>query len=485
MNFNYTQLLLAFSPEITLIIGACLVLGADFITQKSVPLSQRVTQSILVGLITLVAAGYLSYTSNQALDIPGIITFDPLAYGSRLCIIILTTLVVCSLGATPDRIQPAEYISLLLLGTSGLIVMPAAQNIILGFLALELASLSLYILTGFDRTRSRSSEAGMKYFILGSTAAAFLLFGISLIYGATGSVDLNLIASHLNSHPLTPLTKISLIFIIVGFGFKTAAAPFHLWAPDVYEGAPATSAALISSVSKLAGFAFFTRLLSIGLAPLRGNLSFKDSSAGWLILLAVLTLASLLIGNLGALAQTNIRRLLAYSAIAHTSTLIIALMIFNTTGASLIIYYTLTYGCALIGIFTILGLLDPEYKSGLITDLAGLSKRSPLLAGLLGLYTLSLAGIPPLAGFFGKFFVFTFALKSQGLSSPLGILVLAGILFSAVALYYYLGILKQIFVKPSTQAPLTIKLNVATLAALILTALVIVVLGIAPQLIVN
>src|SRR5687768_5210246 len=210
--------------------------------------------------------------------------------------------------------------------------MAVAQQLLIAFLALELASLSLYVLAGFDKTRAESAEAGLKYFLFGGISAAFLLFGFSLIYGLTGSIEFTTISAKLRGMPADPLLIVALVMIIVAFGFKAAAAPFHLWAPDVYQGAPAPSAALIASASKLASFVLFARLLWAGAGPAAGSVSTLDTLPGWLPVLALLALASLLLGNLAALAQSNLRRLLAYSAIAHSGGLLLGVMAAGRTG---------------------------------------------------------------------------------------------------------------------------------------------------------
>jgi NADH-quinone oxidoreductase subunit N len=245
---------------------------------------------------------------------------------------------------------------------------------------------------------------------------------------------------------------VALVMVLVGFGFKVAAVPFHLWAPDAYQGAPSSAAALVASASKLAGFAFFLRLLwgglGGGLGRFAGDVSGLPPAAGWMPVVAVLALGSLLVGNLGALAQTNVRRLLAYSAIAHAGVMLLGIIAAGGAGAGPLFYYAATYGLATVGAFGVVSVIERDAPCRTLTDLAGLWQRSPLLALTLFVFVLSLAGVPPLAGFFGKFAVFAAVLKLNGLAGPAGWLALLAIAFSAVALYYYLAILKQALVAP-------------------------------------
>jgi NADH-quinone oxidoreductase subunit N len=360
--------------------------------------------------------------------------------------------------------------------------MAAANNLLLGFLAIELASLSLYILVGFDKTRPDSAEAGLKYFLFGGMSAAFMLFGFSLLYGLTGAIDLTSLGFILRDN-LSPLTLVALVMVLVGFGFKVAAVPFHLWAPDAYQGAPASAAALVASASKLAGFAFFLRLLWGGLGRFSGEISASPLATGWGPVVAVLALGSLLLGNLGALAQTNVRRLLAYSAIAHAGVMLLGVIAAGAAGVGPLFYYAATYGLATVGAFGVISVAERAAPCQTLTDLAGLWKRSPLLALTLFVFVLSLAGVPPLAGFFGKFAVFAAVLKLNGLGGPAGWLALLAIALSAVALYYYLAILKQALVVAPAKDASRIPVPPLPALSLLVCAALLLLLGILPSLI--
>ena len=379
--------------------------------------------------------------------------------------------------------NPAEYIAILLFATTGFTLMAISQQLLIAFLALELASLSLYILAGYDKSSPASAEAALKYFLFGGMSAAFLLFGFSLVYGLTGSIAFPEIARQLSIQGSSPLLIVALAMIVLALGFKAAAAPFHLWAPDVYQGAPASSTALIASASKLASFVLFVRLLWSGTGPAAGSVSTWDALPGWLPVVALLALASLLLGNIAALAQSNLRRLLAYSAIAHGGGLLLGLMSASQTGPAALYFYAATYGLATVGAFGVIAAIERAQPAGCqnVSDLAGLYRRSPLLAIALAVFVLSLAGIPPLAGFFGKFAVFAAALKLGGLSGIIGWLTLLAIGLSAVALYYYLVILKHALVLPPATDAAAIRVAPGAAIALTLLIAALVLLGLFPS----
>lgn len=493
MNLDYAGLFRALAPEAALVVGALAALGVDLTLLRGRALATRMNVAALLGALGVIAAFVLNGTCPcghcwvgvTGPVFGGVLVFDSLAVAARGGILGLALLTLgISTGSRLNR-NPAEYVSILLFATVGLLLMTAAQQLLVGFLALELASLSLYILAGFDKSRPESAEAGLKYFLLGAMSAAFLLFGFSLLYGLTGSLDLNHISDALRHQGITPLLVVALVMVTVAFGFKAAAAPFHLWAPDAYQGAPTPSAALIASASKLAGIVFFARLFWSGLGFSAGNVSYAFTSVGWLPVVAVLSGTSILIGNLAALAQTNVRRLLAYSAISHAGILLLGVIAVSRSGTAPIFYYAMTYGIATAGAFGVLGVLERQGRCEAITDLAGLHRRSPLLAGCLMVFILSLAGVPPLAGFFGKFYVFAATLKLAGLAGPAGWLAILAILFSAVALYYYMVVLKQALVVAPAKDAAPVKVPFVAGLALVAAAIAVLLFGIWPSLLLN
>ena len=482
---NYAELLRAMLPEAVLVIGALLVLTVDLLFGRSRSFEARLYTSVIVGCTATIAAMYAVFSVGALQSVfGGVLVLDTLSTATRLGVLMLTWLTLTLAGSTARPRHPAEFVAIILFATSGFTLMAVAQQLLVAFVALELASLSLYILAGFDKSRSASAEAALKYFLFGGMAAAFLLFGFSLIYGLTGSIELPAIAAHIARHGSSPLLAVALVMVLVAFGFKAAAAPFHLWAPDVYEGAPVSSAALIASASKLAGFTLFVRLLWPGFGPASGSVSSAVGVPGWLPIVACISAASLLLGNFAALAQSNLRRLLAYSAIAHAGVMLLAVLSAGNSGYGPLFYYALTYGLATIGAFGVIAVIECSGPCQNITDLAGLYRRSPLLTGCLSVYILSLAGIPPLAGFFGKFTVFAATLQLGGLAGPAGWLTILAILLSAVALYYYLVVLKQVLVvapKESASTPLSVPPDAAIV--LVFVALLLVGLGLFPSLV--
>lgn len=483
MNPNYHELLRALLPELALVVGALVVLGADLLAGRGQPAAERLRRSVALGLVALALAGWGTMASGQggpAFD--GVFALDALAFAVRLGVLALAVLTLGLMPGVARVRHPAEYVAIVLFATSGFTLMAVAQQLLVAFLALELASLSLYVLTGFDKSRPESAEAALKYFLVGGISAAFLLFGFSLLYGLTGSIDLPAIAFQLRAQPVTTLLVVALVMILAAFGFKAAAAPFHLWAPDVYQGAPASSAALIASASKLAGFALFVRLLWSGLGPVAGGATVPSPGPGWVTIVVMISAVSLILGNVAALAQSNVRRLLAYSAIAHAGALLLGVIAAGKSGPGPLVYYALTYGIATVGAFGVIAVVDHAGRCQELGDLAGLFRRSPLLAGCLLVFILSLAGIPPLAGFFGKFAVFAGALKLGGLSAPAGWLALLAIAMSAVGLYYYLLILKQAVVSsPAPGADSRIATPAVAAASLLIAAALLVALGIFPS----
>lgn len=483
MSPDYSSLLSALQPEVYLVLGALLVLGFDLAWARHRPVNRHHV-ALVIGLLALALAGWKAAATGTMGPVFGAaLMVDPLTIATRIGVIGLAGLALCLLPAPSQQRHPAEFVAILLLATTGFTLMAAANQLLIVFLAVELASLSLYVLAGFDKTRPESAEAALKYFLFGGMSAAFLLFGFSLLYGLTGSISLDQIGQQLSMQGGSPLLLVALVMVLVAFGFKAAAAPFHLWAPDVYQGAPAPAAALIASASKLAGLVVFTRLLWPGLGSAVGTIAHMPVTLGWAPVVALIAGASLLVGNLGALAQTNVRRLLAYSAIAHAGALLLGVIAAGRVGYAPLFYYAATYGLATVGAFGVLSVLESTGPAQKLTDLAGLHQRSPLLAGCLAVFVLSLAGIPPLAGFFGKFAVFAAVLRLGGLGGPVGWLAVAAIAFSAVALYYYLLILKQALVAAPAKDAAPVKTPLPAALALLVSAALIVELGVMPSLV--
>src|SRR5207245_8343471 len=356
------------------------------------------------------------------------------------------TILLTQAGQMPRH--PGEYLAVILLATIGLMLLVDSEELLMIFIGLELLGLSLYIMAAFDKTDARSAEAGLKYFLFGSTSSAFTLFGISLIYGMSGITSLAAISEKLATVSVQPLLAVGIVMTLIGFAFKIAAAPFHLWAPDAYQGAPIPSAAFIASGSKVASFVVLGKIVLVGFAPLHGDAAWHAMVAGWSPVLAALAALSILVGNFVALAQSNLRRLLAYSAVAHAGYTLIGLVAGDREGFSAALFYTTTYAITLVGAFGVVALVRRETGGDDLSNFSGLISRSPMLAGCMSIFMLSLAGIPPLAGFFGKFYLFSVALRVGGNHGLLWLVALA-LFGSLISLYYYLIVLKVIFAEPA------------------------------------
>jgi NADH-quinone oxidoreductase subunit N len=314
-------------------------------------------------------------------------------------------------------------------------------------------------------------------------SAGILLFGMSLLYGLSGSLELARIAIAVKASPGDPLLTLAIVMLLAGLGFKIAAAPFHMWAPEVYQGAPTCSAALVASSSKVASFFVLFVLFSVGMTGAAGRAAWGNQSPGWAPLVALLAVVSMLWGNLAAIAQSSVRRLLAYSAIGHAGYMLIALVVHTEQSLGALIYYVITYALATVGTFGVLAALEDE-KVDSIAHFAGLAKRAPDLSFCLLIFLLSLAGIPPLAGFFGKFYVFVSALEIADHPGLLWLVLLA-LAMSVVSFYYYLKVLKQAYVSEPVAGATVIRVPAATRVALWATAALVVLLGFLPDLLLN
>lgn len=366
-----------------------------------------------------------------------------------------------------QNIRAGEYYGLILLGTVGMGLMSSAMELVMMFIALEISSISTYILAGFRRRIATSTESSLKYFLLGSFATAFFLYGVALIYGSTGTTNITAIAAALRTGNVSGLTYMALALMFVGLGFKVASAPFHVWTPDVYEGAPAPVVALMSTGPKAAAFAMMLRIF-FG--------SFAQLGAWWLPLVWISAALSMTIGNLGALMQNNVKRMLAYSSIAHAGYILVAFASQQEIGISAAIFYTATYAAMNVGAFAVVSHFASEgerYVS--IDDYAGLGRRSPVLAITLTIFMLSLIGIPLTGGFLGKFLVFSAALKAN-----LVWLTIIGVVNSAIAAYYYLRLIVVMYMKEGDDSVALTPVPVAVAASLILAAGLTIYLGVVP-----
>lgn len=490
MNFDYLQILRLAAPETILVLAALGVLALDLTGGRGKPLSARMeTGARLTIGGCLAALGWMfAFPADGGLA-DGMFVASPLTQWLKSVLLVLTigtTLVSMTARFTG---HVGEYFALILFATTGMLFIVSSENLLMVFLALELTSLSLYVLVAFNKAGITSAEAALKYFLFGGMSAAFMLFGLSLIYGASGQIEITAIRVAIAGRTADSLLLTGLVMTLVGLGFKVAIVPFHLWAPDAYQGAPTPSAALIASGSKVAGFFILARLLSVSFPDAAGSGDWRGFLPGWMPVLAVCGALSMILGNLAAIRQTSVKRLLGYSAVAHSGYMVLGVMVAgsgwrNEESLAPLLYYVTTYALTSVGAFAVVSLVERETGNDQITSFAGLSRRAPVASFAMLIFLLSLAGIPPLAGFFGKFYLFAAAADSGG--RPLGWLwlVILAIATSAVSLYYYLQVLKQIFVihppedAPDTKLPLPASLALVVVGASVATL----VLGCAPRL---
>jgi NADH-quinone oxidoreductase subunit N len=450
---NYAQLLQLAMPQVIVVAAALIVMAIDLLVLRKSPIHLRF--AVAAGLASLGCAGAILrilFAPGQANILDGTLIANPLIYLVQIALLTLTVLtLLLSVNSTFTE-HVGEFVLLILVATAGMMFLVGSQDLLVIFISLELLSLSLYILAAFSKRSPQSWEAALKYFLFGGMSAAFLLFGFSLLYGLSNSTSLPHIAAAIHGPGLNPLLVIAIVTSAVGLGFKVAAAPFHFWAPDVYQGAPAPSAAFIASGSKVASFFIFFQLAAIGLAGAEGTAALPHPIRGWVPVIALLAAFSMLLGNLVAIRQSSLRRLLAYSAIAHAGYMLLAIAAHTQQSLAALLYYVITYAFATVGAFAVIAVVEEHRGSDQLSNFDGLSRQAPILSFCLAIFLLSLAGIPPLAGFFGKFYLFVTVLNAPKSMALLWLVVLA-IAMSAVSLYYYLKVLKKVYVAPPSEAP--------------------------------
>lgn len=488
MSYNYVELLKLAAPETIVVLTALAVLAVDLTSLRDMEVRLRMLIGGMLASVGCVAAIlWMLINPTQADAMHGMLVVSPLTQIVKVCLLGLTIATVLVSLEAKFTSHPAEYLSLILLATVGMMFLVSAEDVLMIFIALELTSLSLYILTAFNKRNIKSAEAALKYFLFGGMAAAFMLFGLSLIYGLSGATNLHAIAAALAGKGLDPLLIVAIVMTVIGFGFKVAAVPFHLWAPDAYEGAPSQSAAFIASGSKLASFFIFAKIMMIGFAGAEGSAAFRVFVSGWTPVIAVVAALSMVLGNLVAIVQSSVKRLLAYSAIAHAGYMLLGVLAHDQQAIASIVYYAATYGLATIGAFGVVALAEDGAGDDKLSSFVGFSKRAPLAAFAMMIFLLSLAGIPPLAGFFGKFYLFAAALKAGAPNLGLLWLVILAIAMSAVSFYYYLKVLKQIYVVTPDKIKRDDATSVSMAAQLVLLAIAVavIVLGCFPDLLVG
>ena len=432
-------------PEMVMLGMTCLVLVVDLF----VPQDKR-GFTLLLSLLTLVVVAIVTISVAPAVSIStfgGSFILDRMAVVLKLGVYLISFLVfVYSRDYLKDLgIYKGEYYLLGLFAVLGMMIMISAHSFLLIYLGLELLSLSLYAMIAFNRDSARSSEAAMKYFVLGAMASGLLLYGISIFYGVTGTLNITELSSLIQQQaPANPvMMAFALTFIVVGLAFKLGAVPFHMWLPDVYQGSPTSVTLFIGTAPKVAGFAMAIRLLVDGMS---------DLQVEWSQMLIVLSVASMVIGNIIAIAQTSFKRMLAYSTISHVGFILLGLLAGTELGFSSAMFYTLTYAFTSSVAFAVLMLLNREgFDAEEITDLKGLNDSNPWYAAMLAIAMFSMAGVPPTVGFYAKLTVINSVIQVD-----LVWLALLAVLFSVIGLFYYLRVIKVMyFDKPEQQQTTT------------------------------
>ncbi|HNV85471.1 MAG TPA: NADH-quinone oxidoreductase subunit N [Candidatus Omnitrophota bacterium] len=436
---NAVQSLAHFIPESILIVTGFLILVLDLFSKPK----RWLGWLALAGTTGALAYAAATIPGNTLPLFYGYFTIDPFSVFFRitaLVIITVTILMALAHKGTPPKQEGELYALLAFIGT-GLILMAASTNLLMIFISIEFVSLTSYILAGFEKHEGASNEASLKYLLFGSVASATMLYGMSLLFGLTGSVELNGIRDALAGCGNTgPLLLIAMALLFVGLSFKISAAPFHMWAPDVYTGAPTPIAGFLTVGPKAMGFAILLRVLFIALPALQKE---------WSSLFAVLSALTMTVGNIAAVSQTNIKRLLAYSSIAQAGYILMGIAAANAIGLEGILFYIAAYALTNLGAFTIVIVVVNQSKSEEISSFAGLAKRSPFIAASLAVFFVSLAGIPPLAGYFGKVLVFAGVIEQK-----LVALAVIAAVNSAIAAFYYFKVVKEMYLtEPADSVP--------------------------------
>jgi NADH-quinone oxidoreductase subunit N len=455
-------------PEIFLLAMVCVVMLADLVAgEKRRYVSYILAQIALIGCALLT---FVSFSSEPSYTFSGMFVDDAMADILKLMVYatVAAVLIYSRAYISTRGMYTGEFFSLVLFATLGMMVMISASHFLTLYLGLELLSLSLYALVALQRDNVSATEAAMKFFILGALASGFLLYGMSMVYGATGSLHVASVTEAIQTGALNhEVLVVGLVFIVAGISFKLSAAPFHMWAPDVYQGAPTAITLFIGSAPKLAAFGFVMRLLVEGMG---------EMVADWQGMLIILAVMSMALGNIAAIAQTNIKRMLAYSTISHMGFLILGFISADTNGYSSALFYVIAYVLMTLGTFAIIMMLSREgFEAENIDDFKGLNKRNPWYAFVTMLLMLSMAGIPPMIGFYAKLSVLQAVLNAGFVW-----LTIVAVLLSVIGAFYYLRIVKLMyFDEPVSNEPILPQGDVKVLFSV--NGLAVILLGIFPQ----
>lgn len=469
-NVNYQAIM----PSLVLCIFAIVMLMVTVFSKRG-----NTTHVAWLSVSALVVAAFVTMSgwNDPQAGFAGAVYLDNFAlFFSMICIIAAGLTILMSDAYLKREGYPiGEFYALIIFATAGAMWMVSGTDLLTIFLGLEVLSISLYILTGMFRGQNRSNEAGLKYFFLGAFSTAFLLYGVALLYGVSGSTKIAKIASHVHANPdvtQNPMFIAGGALLLIGFLFKVGAAPFHMWIPDVYQGAPTPVTAFMSVGAKAAAFAAFVRVTVIGLEGLQAELT----TLFWI--LAVLTMT---VGNFIALNQKNLKRMLAYSSISHAGYILIGLVAWNEIGQAAILFYLLVYTFMNMGAFAVLILIGKKGEENLTLDgIVGMGYKKPILGVALAIFLFSLMGLPPTAGFTAKFYIFAGAIEAGFIW-----LAVLGILNSAVSLYYYLRVLVQMYFKEPQEDFAWVTMDGSTLLSIGISVSVVLYLGIFPNALMN
>jgi NADH-quinone oxidoreductase subunit N len=424
---------------------------------------------VILGLLAAAALLVRDWGTTQSYY-SNMLTFDNYAIAFSTAISVIAVLwFMMSKDYFQNNTHVTDHFALVLFALVGAVFMVSYSNMAMLFLGIEILSISLYILAGSKMNDIFSNEASFKYFLMGSFATGFLLFGIALIYGVTGSFDITVIAQKILdvNTDFRFLLYAGVLMMLIGLAFKISAVPFHFWAPDVYEGSPTVVTAFMSTIVKIAAFAAFFRLF---------NYSFKPISPQWVDVVQVITILTLVVSNITAVYQHSVKRILAYSSVAHAGYMLITLVSLSDNATGAVFYYVISYAVASIAAFTVLHIMTLENENAIVDTFNGLAKRNPFLSFCMAVALLSLAGIPPLAGFFGKYYIFTVAFNSGYLG-----LVLLAVVTSLIGIYYYFRIIIAMYLK-STEKTEAVEVPVLHKIVLVICLLASIALGIFPDL---
>lgn len=477
LNISYS----AIAPEIITSLTGVAIMLIDAFSKQGARRTNALVAIIGFGLTLAALAGLWSgtWTPFGGDYFSGMVVVDHMRLSFSFIIVIVGILAVLLAGQflKDEELPAGEFFSLVMFASAGMLMMASAGDLVMVFLGLETTSIATYILAGYRKYDVRANESSLKYFLLGSFATAFLLYGIALVYGATGTTNIvgiqKAIASGAINYP--PLLLIGAAMMLVGFGFKIASAPFHLWTPDVYEGAPTLVTAFMATGPKAAVFAAFLRVFAVGFSSQTTGVG-ETLQETWVSVLAVIAVLTMTIGNVVALTQKNIKRMLAYSSIAHAG---YALVGFVTGDFGPVAFYLLAYAVMNIGAFAVIQMLArPGDRKTEISDYAGVGFETPLLSFSLAIFLLSLAGIPPTGGFIAKFFVFRSAWES---TPGLRWLVIVAVINSIISIYYYLYPIIVMFFRPLPEGFRKPKVGAGVTAVLVLTLAGVFFLGLMPD----